>query len=364
MTGMRIGVLGLGRVGVMHARNLAQSAGVDEVVLIGRREDRLARGVEAVRAAVAPGAPAELAGSLAPAEPARARIVATTHGFDRALDGLDGVVVATTTATHPEYALAAARARVPSLVEKPLALDLAVLEDTSSRLDDTGTPVMIAFHRRYDPPHRLLRRMVAAGELGALRVVTATDHDHERLPEAYVPVSGGIWRDLVIHDFDVIPWVTGERIVSVSARGSVLDAPVHAQHGDVDTATALLELASGAIATVSAVRRNDAGQDVRLEVFGSAGTFATGVTERTPVTSLETGGAAPAQPYQDFIDRFEPAFRSEAAAFLGMIRGEQTNESPPRAGVDALRVALAAARSAADSGARVRVDDITEGALQ
>lgn len=363
MTGKTIGVLGLGRVGIMHARNVAQSPGVDRVVLIGRDEGRLDAGAAQVRAGLVPGAAEEDAGALAPTGEDFADVTTTTASFGDALTGLDGVIVATSTATHPEFAVEAARAGVPSLVEKPLALDLAVLEETSSRLEQTGTPVMIAFHRRYDPAHRQLRDKIAAGELGDLRIITATDHDHLRLSPAYVPLSGGIWRDLVIHDFDIIPWVTGDRITSVTATGSVIDAKVHAEHGDLDTAVALLELASGAVATVSATRRNDAGQDVRLQVFGSGGTFATGLDDRTPVTSLESGGPAPSRPYRQFIDRFEPAFRNEISAFLGMIDGTHDNDTPPRAGVDALQVAIAASQSVERGGARVLIEDINEGVL-
>jgi myo-inositol 2-dehydrogenase/D-chiro-inositol 1-dehydrogenase len=363
VTGKRIGVLGLGRVGVMHARNLAQSSDVDEVVLIGRDQSRLDLATAQVSAALTPGAPADIAGALADPGVAPAGISSRVAALSDALWGLDGLVIATSTETHPDFAVQAAQMGVPVLVEKPLALDLTVLEDTTAKLEDTCTPVMVAFHRRYDPAHRALREKVRSGELGTLRVVTATDHDHTALSPAYIPLSGGIWRDLVIHDFDIIPFVTGDRIVAVTAAGSVLDAPVHGEHGDVDTATALLELASGAIATVSATRRNDAGQDVRLQVFGSAATFATGVDGRTPVTSLESGGVQPSEPYRQFIDRFEPAFRNEIAAFLGLIDGTHANDTPPRAGVDALRVAIAAAVSVSSGGRRITIDDITEGQL-
>ena len=360
MSGLRIGVAGLGRVGIMHARNVAQAHGVSEVVLIGRDEAKTERAAELVRASVEAGAPVELAGEFAPAVAPSVAVRATTSGFDDALDGLDGVVVATSTETHPEFAVQAARAGVPALVEKPLALDLPTLEETCRRLEATGSPVMIAFHRRYDPAHRALRQHIERGDAGTVRIVSATDHDRLPLDVGYIPRSGGIWRDLLIHDFDIIPWVTGQRIVAVTAQGSVLDAAAHAEHGDLDTAAALLHLESGAIATVTGTRRNDAGQDVRLEVFGSRGTFGAGIGERTPVTSTEPGGIAPASPYQQFIDRFEPAFRQEIDAFVALAAGTGGNDSPPRAGVDALRVALAAARSIEEGATIV----ITEEALE
>ncbi|MGC5224993.1 Gfo/Idh/MocA family protein [Micromonospora sp. DT81.3] len=352
---MRIGVVGLGRVGIMHARNAAQADGVDEVVLIGRDAGRTQAAVELVTASIADDAPDELAGEHARRGRTPGRVTASAAPFAAALPDLDGVIVATSTETHPELSVLAAESGVPALVEKPLALDLATLEATCERLEATGSPVMIAFHRRYDPAHRALRDHVRSGDLGTLRVVAAVDHDRLPLSVDYIPRSGGIWRDLLIHDFDIIPWVTGQRIVRVHAQGTVLDAAAHARHGDIDTAVAVLELESGAIATVSGTRRNDAGQDVRLEVFGSAGTYGTGISDRTPVTSTEAGGRPPVAPYQQFIDRFELAFRHEVDAFISLATGRGENASPPRAGIDALRVALAAARSLA-TGQTVDID--------
>jgi myo-inositol 2-dehydrogenase/D-chiro-inositol 1-dehydrogenase len=224
----------------MHARNLAQTTGVDEVVLMGRNQARLSVSVEHVCAAIQPDAPSVLAGNLA--SRGRAATVTAGVGLAEELAALDGVVVASSTNTHPAFALQIARAGVPSLVEKPLALDPEQLTALADQLDDIGTEVMVAFHRRYDPGHRLLRQRILAGDAGTVRAVTATEHDHLALPPEYVPTSGGIWLDMLIHDFDTIPWVTGQRVRSVWATGSVLDAPVHADYGDVDSALAVLVL--------------------------------------------------------------------------------------------------------------------------
>jgi myo-inositol 2-dehydrogenase/D-chiro-inositol 1-dehydrogenase len=316
---MRIGVLGTGRIGLMHARNLAQTTGVDEVVLMGRNQARLVVYVDQVCAAIQPDAPPALAGNLAP----RGRVATVTAGVGLAeeLSALDGVVVATSTNTHPAFALQIARAGVPSLVEKPLALDPVQLTALADQLDDIGTEVMVAFHRRYDPGHQLLRQRILAGDAGTVRAVTATEHDHLALPPEYVPGSGGIWLDMLIHDFDTIPWVTDQRVRSVWATGSVLDAPIHADYGDIDSALAVLVLESGAAATVSGLRRNGAGQDVRLEVFGSLDSFGAGIDARTPMTSTEPGTSPPGPCYDQFIDRFERAFRAEADAFIRLVSG-------------------------------------------
>lgn len=340
---MRIGVLGLGLIGTMHARNFAQTDEVSEVVLLGRDPDRLKGAHASFGDMLRPGAPAELAGALAPAgKPAPVRIGGP---LEDELSHLDGLVIATTTSTHPAFTLQAARAGVPTLVEKPLALDPDQLEALAGELESTGTEVMVAFHRRYDPAHQELRRLLAAGEAGTIRAVTATGHDHYPLRPEYIPVSGGLWLDMLIHDFDTIPWVTGQRVRSVWAAGSVLDAPIHAEFGDVDSGIAVLILESGAVATVSGLRGNGAGQDVRLEVFGSRNTLAAGIDARTPITSTEPDVAPPAPPYEVFIDRFERAFRSEADAFVKLIGGTGTNLTPPRAGLTAVQIALAAAES-------------------
>lgn len=340
---MRIGIIGLGRIGLMHARNFAQTEGVDEVVLLGRHAEKVAAAAAELAEALNPGASVDIAGALAPdREPAKVTIGGS---FAEALESVDGMVIATSTATHPDLTLQAARAGVPVLVEKPLALDLEVLEKLADDLDETGTEVMVAFHRRYDPGHQALRKHIADGDIGTLRAVTATAHDRLPLSVDYIPTSGGMWLDMAIHDFDAIPWVTGQRVKRVWATGSVLDEPAHAEHGDVDSAMAALVLESGAVATVSAMRRNDAGQDMRVEVFGSENSYAAGLESRTPMNSTEPGVTAPGAPYDQSMDRYERAFRAEAKAFVDLINGEGENHTPPRAGLDAIRLALAADES-------------------
>ena len=350
---MRIGVLGTGRIGLMHARNLAQTAGVDQVVLMGRNQTALTDSVHQVRAALEPDAPSSSSGHLAPRGPVAS--VRAGGALADELGSLDGVVVATSTPTHPMFAVQIARAGVPALVEKPLALDPDQLTSLADQLDAIGTEVMVAFHRRYDPAHQLLRRRILAGDAGTVRAVTATEHDHYALTPQYVPASGGIWLDLLIHDFDTIPWVTDQQVRSVWASGSVLDAPIHAEYGDVDTAVAVLVLESGVAATVSGLRRNGAGQDVRLEVFGSLDSFGAGFDACTPMTSTEPGTSPPGHRYDQFIDRFERAFRAEADAFIQLVSGTGVNLTPPRDGLAAIRIARAAAESIR-TGATITLD--------
>lgn len=342
--GLRVGVLGLGRIGVMHARNAAQNAAVDEVVLIGRDAQRLAAAETALRQALAEGAPQELRGEHASAATTPAVISARQLSADW-LKGLDGVVIATSTETHPEFTREAVRAEVAVLVEKPLAMTLAELEQVAEEFAAVRTPIMVAFHRRYDAAYRRLRRRVLDGEVGTVRLVREISHDHHHITEDYMPGSGGIWRDMVIHDFDLLPWLLDDTVVSVHAVGTVVDEPAYARHGDADTATAVLVFSSGTQATISAARNISDGHDVRTEVYGSDGALAAGIDSRTPIRSTEPGMEAPQKRYEEFTNRFEPAFRGEIDHFLQVIQGEAISLTPPEAGVEAMRLAMAAEES-------------------
>lgn len=342
MSGLHVGVIGLGRAGLMHARNLAQDPDIDRVTLIGRDDARLADAEERLRESLVPDSPS--AGEHAPVS-SEVELGRSTRSVDEIAGDVDGVVIATPTPSHPDLTRQAARAGLPTLVEKPLSIDVEELKALADELDAYSSPVMVAFHRRYDPAHQLLRERVLNGDAGRLRIVRAAGHDHLPLSLDYIPKSGGMWLDMLIHDYDVIPWVTGERVVRVQAAGSVLDEPLYGELGDTDTAAAILTLESGALALVSGMRRNGAGQDVRLEVFGSENAFAAGFEPRMAVTSTEPGVPGPARSYEQFIDRFEVAFRSEIAHFVRVIRGEDANFTPPRSGIHAVEIAEASARS-------------------
>jgi myo-inositol 2-dehydrogenase/D-chiro-inositol 1-dehydrogenase len=324
----------------MHARNLAQHPEVDEVTLVGRDSSRLQGANEKVLRSLSPNAPVEFKGEHFQSGPI-AEIRSTTD-LNLALRESDGVVIASTTATHPELVRRCIELTRPTLVEKPLALDITELRRLADEIERSGTEVMVAFHRKYDTSFQALRDKISSGKAGTVRIVHATSHDHEPLSLDYIPASGGVWRDLMIHDFDLIPWLIGERAVLVQAFASVLDEPSYAKYGDADTAVAILEFESGAIATVSGTRRNGAGHDVRLEVYGTLDTFSVGFDSRAPITSVEKDGFHPTEKYQDFMDRFEPAFRAEVGYFVRLIRGEVPNLTPARDGIDSLQIALAA----------------------
>lgn len=326
---MRIGIIGLGRVGRMHAGHLATTAGVDEVVFCGRSAARVERARNGITAAAAPTAELTVATDL-----------------DRQLPDLDGVVIATPTDTHVDLVLGAARAGVPMLVEKPLALATDDIRRTADAVDALGVEVMVAFHRRYDAGYQALRAAVQDDTLGTVRTAHAVDHDFKQVPFDYVPGSGGIFRDLLVHDLDIVPWVLDDRPVALHALAGVLEEPEFTRLGDVDTATVLLTMASGAQVTLTGGRRMGTGQDVRLTVYGSEATLSAGLDGATPVASTEPGVPAPTDRYETFVERFLPAFRREAEHFVGLVQGDRANLTPPRAGLLAMHLADCAAESA------------------
>ncbi|MCW2916101.1 MAG: hypothetical protein JWN52_4169 [Actinomycetia bacterium] len=317
---MRIGIVGLGRIGVMHARNVAEQA---ELVL--------ADGDPARRAAAA----ADLGGEV-------------RSSLHEVLAEVDGVVIATPTPTHPALIRQAVQAGVPVLCEKPAALDLGVLTELVQDLKRYDVPVMMGFQRRYDPAYQELRRRVVAGGTGRVQIVRSTSNDRRPPHPSFLPGSGGIWRDLLIHDFDALAWVVGERVTEVHAAGSVLVDQVYADHGDADTATATLRFEGGALGVVTGARRNGQGYDCRLEVFGAEATLATGVDEYTPVVSTEPGAPAPAGVHDGFMGRFAAAYRAEVAHFMHVIRGTADNLTPVEEGLHALEIALACERAVAE----------------
>jgi myo-inositol 2-dehydrogenase/D-chiro-inositol 1-dehydrogenase len=318
---MRVGVVGTGRIGHYHARIVGAHPEVDALVLTD---------VDAARAReVARALGAETAGSVA-----------------ELLDAVDAVVIASPTDTHPALIRAAVDAGVPAFCEKPTALDLHAASDLVRHVAEAEAIVQIGFQRRFDAGYRAAREAVRDGRLGTVYVVAITAHDHSLPHETYIPTSGGLFRDLHIHDFDIARWVLGQDVVEVYARGAVRCDPMFAKYGDVDTAATTLAFAGGALGVMTGTRHDPLGYDVRMELFGSGDSLAVGWDSRMPLRSTEPDGPpAPDRPYDSFLDRFDAAYKSELNAFVDVARGRV----PVPCGVEdaeiALRVALACDRS-------------------
>jgi myo-inositol 2-dehydrogenase/D-chiro-inositol 1-dehydrogenase len=323
-TQLHVGVIGVGRIGVFHARTLQELDGVELTI-----------------ADADPGRAAQVAAELGVAAAATPEAL-----FDA---GLDAVVIATPTPAHAPLLRLAARAGLPTFCEKPVALELAELDAVLDDVAQSGILVQVGFQRRFDAGYRAARDAMVAGALGNLLVIRAATHDPAPPAEEYIAASGGIFRDLHIHDFDAVRFVTGLEIVEVYADGAVRESPWFERYGDVDAAVAVLRLDGGALAILSGTRHDPLGYDVRLEVFGTADSIAVGVDGRSPIRSVEPGARQPsAAGYRNFMERFEPAYRSELAAFVATVRDGGESACTLEAARAALLAALAADRSRAE----------------
>lgn len=318
---MRIALIGAGRIGQLHGRLLAAQPGVDEVIVTD---------VDAAR-------------STATATEVGGRAVPTV---EEALGGADAAVIAASTDAHGRLVIAAADRGLPVFCEKPLAFDLPETRAVVEHVERLGVPVQVGFQRRFDPGFVAARRMVEAGELGTVYLVRLVAHDHEPPPDAYIPVSGGLFRDSSIHDFDALRWVTGQEVEEVYADGSVRGFEVFARHDDVDTGAVILRLADGTLAVLGQTRHDPRGYDIRMEVVGSRDSVAVGLSGRTPLHSLEPAGPAFAGPaWTSFLARFEEAYRRELLAFLEVARGELASPCTAHDALEAMRVSVAATLS-------------------
>jgi myo-inositol 2-dehydrogenase/D-chiro-inositol 1-dehydrogenase len=332
---LHVGLIGVGRIGALHARTLA--------------------GLNAVAAV-----------TIADADVARAGVVAAETGAEVAESpqalveaGVDALVIATSTPGHVPMLRLAASAGLPAFCEKPVALELATLDALIADVERAGTLVQIGFQRRFDGGYRAVRDAVLTGALGNLLIVRAATHDPQPPAEEYIATSGGIFRDLHIHDFDAVRFVTGQEVVDVYADGAVRESAWFERHGDVDAAVAVLRLSGGTLVICSGTRHDPLGYDVRLEVFGTRDSIVAGVDDRSPLHSVEPGVPQPAGPgYRNFLERFEAAYRAELAAFVATLLSGGESACTLDEARAALLIALAADRSRSERRP-VSIEEVT-----
>ncbi|MFE9922466.1 Gfo/Idh/MocA family oxidoreductase [Streptomyces sp. NPDC005774] len=336
---MRIGVIGTGRIGTIHAHTLSRHRDVGSLILTD-------------------------------ADPARAQALAhrlgetAAPGVDEIYTwGVDALVITTATSAHAELIGRAARSGLPVFCEKPIALDLAGTLQAVSEVEAAGTVLQMGFQRRFDPGYTGAREAVRSGRLGRLHTVRAMSSDPEPPPAGYLPQSGGLYRDTLIHDFDIVRWVTGREIVDVYAAGSDAGPAMFREADDVDTGAALLTLEGGTLAVLTATRMNGAGYDVRMELAGERDQIVVGLDDRTPIASTEpTGPPAADKPWMGFLERFGPAYQAELNGFVEVVRGDRANPCDGREALQALRVAEACELSRRERRP-VRLREIAGGAV-
>jgi myo-inositol 2-dehydrogenase/D-chiro-inositol 1-dehydrogenase len=279
-------------------------------------------------------------------------------GLDDLLSRVDGLVITTSTTAHAPTLRAALAAKVPTFCEKPVAASLAETLELVDLADEADVPVHVGFQRRFDAGYRRAREAVLSGELGFIHTVRANTHDQSPPPAAYIPTSGGLFRDCSIHDFDVLRFVTGREVATVYAVGANKGADFFTQGGDVDTCAAVLTLDDDTLVVVSATRYNGGGHDVRMEVMGSEGTIGVGYDDSLAVRSVEAAVDYPRGPQKwSFMERFLPAYRTELAAFADVVAGRADSPCTVADALEAFRVAEACEVSRA-SGRPVAMTEI------
>ena len=321
---LQFGLFGAGRIGRMHARNLAANPRVRLVSIYD------------VSAAAASAAAAECA--AAAVDSAQAILGDSS---------IDAVFIASATDTHCDLIEQSVRAGKAVLCEKPIHLDLNRVNACREAVAGSGVPIQIGFNRRFDPSHLALQRAVRAGKIGTLEKLILTSRDPAPPGLDYLSVSGGLFRDMAIHDFDLARFVFGEEFVEVAAMGSVLvDARIGAI-GDVDTAMITMKTASGALCCINCSRRCAYGYDQRVEAFGAQGMLVS--TNPTPAhVERWSGSATAARPplHHFFIERYADSYVAEVEAFVEAV--EQGRQPSPafEDGRRALILAEAAGESA------------------
>jgi len=319
---MRVGVIGVGRMGQTHANTLATIDEVDGVLITDvdlERAEKVAAEVDAETAA-------------------------TT---DDLLASSDAVVIAAASSAHAELIHACADAGLPTFCEKPITLDLASTAEVVDHVRRAGIQLQMGFQRRFDAGFSAARDLVADGGLGTLYIVRMAGHDPAPPHEEYIPASGGIFRDFSVHDFDALRFVTGQETVEVYADGAILGFPeLFEKYGDVDTAVATLRLSGGTFGLLSVTRQDPLGYDIRMELHGSGDSVGVGWDDRLPLRSVEPNGPpAPAEPYRNFQERFADAYRAEMVAFVDVAAGRRVSACTAEDALEAMRVAVACDRS-------------------
>ena len=325
-----IALLGAGRIGQIHGRNIAAS----KRARLAGIADPLPDGANALSKAT--GAPVRTADELIDDK------------------SIDAILIGTPTDTHADYIDRAAAAGKAVLCEKPVDLSSARIVKTLERVKQAGVPLMIGFNRRFDPNFAALQKRIADGVAGNVELVSILSRDPAPPPVSYIERSGGLYRDMMIHDFDMARFLLGEDPVEVYAVGSSLVDPAIGKAGDVDTAAVVMKTASGKICQISCSRRATYGYDQRVEVHGSKGLLTAGNIHETTVGFAGKHGFTTDPALNFFLERYANAYRNEVEAFIDAVT---EGRAPSPSGLDGLKAQQLAdaAQASLDTGKPVKV---------
>jgi myo-inositol 2-dehydrogenase / D-chiro-inositol 1-dehydrogenase len=321
---LRFGVIGAGRIGKIHAENLATRIPGVEVAAIADVDLKSAQ---------------ELA--------ARLHVPVALDDYHAILSDptIDAVSICSSTDTHAKIVVEAAQAGKHIFCEKPIDHDLSKIDAALDAVEKAGVKLQIGFNRRFDPNFRKVRAMVADGKIGEPQIIRITSRDPAPPPVSYVKVSGGMFLDMTIHDFDMARYLSGSEVVEVYAAAGVMVDPGIGEAGDVDTAVITLYFANGAIGTIDNCRKAVYGYDQRVEVFGSKGMVQ--AHNNTPDNDVyfNADGVQSAKPLYFFLERYMDSFIAELKDFVQSIAD---NTTPPVVGMDGripVIIAMAAKKS-------------------
>ncbi|MCA0273729.1 MAG: inositol 2-dehydrogenase [Proteobacteria bacterium] len=331
---VRFAVLGAGRIGKVHAKAVSGDPNATLVAVA----DAMAPAAEAIAAQYG-------------------CEVRSIEAIEAAKD-IDAVVICTPTNTHADLIERFARAGKAIFCEKPVDLSLERVKACLKVVDQTKAKLMVGFNRRFDPHFKAVRDAIDAGKIGKVEMVTITSRDPGAPPVSYIKVSGGIFRDMTIHDFDMARFLLGEEVETVMASAAVLVDPEIGKAGDWDSASVILTTKSGKQAVISNSRRATYGYDQRIEVHGSEGVAS---AENQRPVSIEIASAAGYNrpPLHDFfMTRYTEAYAAEIAAFIAAVTGGAKISPSGQDGLAALALADAAVKSVKE-GRAVKVSEIT-----
>lgn len=310
MEKVNVGVIGVGRIGRLHARNLKYQVPGTRLLAVADVFEKSAR---------------EVASQL--------EIPIAEKDYRILLDNadIDAVAICSSTDTHAQIISEAAEAGKHIFCEKPIALDLYKIDQAIAAVKKFGVKLQVGFNRRFDPSFKKAKDLVKNGTIGTPHLVRISSRDPEPPPISYVKVSGGIFLDMMIHDFDMARYLLDQEVVELMAVGGCLVDPAIGEAGDIDTAIVTLKYESGAWGTIDNSRKAVYGYDQRIEIFGSEGCIMVGNPKPTEVTINSAKDTISDKPLYFFIERYQDAYLAEMEEFIKCI---QENKEPSVGGFD------------------------------
>lgn len=300
---VRFGLVGAGRIGRVHAETLVQR--VPQAIVVSVMDINMAAAEDCAAAYCIPNVAADLDDMLAD-------------------DSLDAIVIASSTDTHAPFIIKGAGAGKHIFCEKPIAADLTVIDEALTAVDTAGVKLMLGFNRRFDANHQRIKKAIEQGEIGTPHLLHIISRDPAPPPIEYVKVSGGMFFDMTIHDFDMARFLLGE-VVEVYASAGVMVDPAIGEAGDIDTAIITLKFASGALGTIDNSRQAVYGYDQRVEVFGSQGSVRSDNLYPDAVTVSSAQQVVRGLPLNFFMERYLASYQAELEAFVQCV----VNDAPP-----------------------------------